>query len=195
MLVPFLLTNILLQLADLITATTLTDKGPYNPNQFSRLWSSCSEFQMTRAPHLRLEINPIALPEVERSIDIVLHAQSMSLPPASLPSVSMPVVHLSLPAMSARSSSLMSSSFHPGQSANLSHPTASVPCSKPIRAWVTKALDIITKVEEQTREVYTTLVLPEDFDLGNLTQVTQMRVLLQLATERIDSRGKSLKLI
>lgn len=166
-----LLTNVLLQLADLITAVTLTDDGSYNTDQVNKLWSSRSEFQATKAPHLPLDINPVTIPEVERSISAVLHVQpDLS---ATHPSASIPVALSPLPSIS----------------------SAPTPGSKPISAWVKKALDVITRVEEQSREVYATLVLSEDFDLGSATHVARMRMRLQRAAEHVDSAGQSLKVV
>jgi hypothetical protein len=69
------------------------------------------------------------------------------------------------------------------------------PPRKPVGAWVKKALDVITQVEEQTRDVYATLTPPENFDVGNPAQVAHMRVLVQMAAEHVDSAGQSLKLV
>jgi hypothetical protein len=75
-----------------------------------------------------------------------------------------------------------------------SPPVSSNP-HEPVRATVRKALKIITKIEEETIEIASKLVLPDKFNSGNVEHVSQMRMQLDAAVTHVDSAGRSLKLI
>lgn len=196
--IDFSLTNLPAQLADLITAISLTDKGSCRTEQPSKLWSSRRDLQATSRP---LEIHNVTITEVERSIGAVLHAQlsSPDLPLATHPSASVPVAHPSIPVVNMPiPNSAMTFPPPPDKPlhrANLPRPAAFAPPHKPVGAWVKKALDIITQIEEKTHEVNATLTLPDHFDGRNAAQVAQMRVFLAAAAEHVDSAGQSLKFI
>ena len=78
-------------------------------------------------------------------------------------------------------------------SSNLLTPIA-VP-HEPMKAAVRKALQIITKIEGDTSQIATKLVLPDKFNYRSAEEVSRLRQQLDVAAAHVDSAGRSLKLI
>ncbi|KAJ7162690.1 hypothetical protein C8R43DRAFT_947177 [Mycena crocata] len=62
-------------LGDLAAALTITDSGPDIPSQPSKLWTSRSQFQDSRAPQNPTSLNPIPISEAFNSIHAISHTQ------------------------------------------------------------------------------------------------------------------------
>ena len=125
------------------------------------------------------EMNNIPLSEIEHSVHAILNHS----PPVIEPSISAPPPPPSVP-----------SATKPWQRSSLPCPTTFTPWSKPIGEWIRKALDIITKIEEESLKIEATLVLPDDFACRNTVQVAQIWVLLEVAAMHVNSVGHSLRI-
>ncbi|KAJ7175074.1 hypothetical protein C8R43DRAFT_943346 [Mycena crocata] len=62
-------------LGDLAAALTITDSGPDITSQPSKLWTSRSQFQDSRAPQNPTSLNPIPISEAFNSIHAISHTQ------------------------------------------------------------------------------------------------------------------------
>lgn len=61
-------------LSDLVTMMALTDSGPNVAEQPSKLWTTRTEFQRSRAPHNPTAIHPIPITEAQRSLRTIINS-------------------------------------------------------------------------------------------------------------------------
>ena len=181
------------RLADLMLAVTLSDNGPHVNKQPSKLWLSREKFQASR-PQVALQ--RVSLEEIQRGISSILNKPVANAVPSS--TSDMPTsLSLAVPSTTTNTgkcadrsppSTLVSPSSRP------SGPT--IHTTRPPKAWLKKALDVIDAIEKQTQETETLLATAsQNLEAQDASQVAKMRSILDAAAQHVSSAGLSLKTI
>jgi hypothetical protein len=182
------------RLADLMLAVTLSDDGPHVNKQPSKLWLSREEFQASR-PQVALQ--RVSLEEIQRGISSIVNqpaANAVPSPTSDMPtslSLAVPSTTTDTGKSADRSppSTLVSPSSRPSTGPTI-HPT------RPPKAWLKKALDVIDAIEKQTQETETLLkTASRNLETQDASQVAKMRSILDAAAQQVSSAGLSLKTI